>query len=163
MSKKYFFVGVVLVWTTFISACSQTTTMNESTTSSVLKASTTSIPSCNLVCLMSIPSGIRGVMVPKNVEISKTQFGSIKYSSDDLNGKEISRYYMDALAEDGWKFQASEGTNNSDSGTKSLVWCRVNPSVLNLLISVSSPRGNLALDGTDVLIMSDNYDDVPCV
>jgi hypothetical protein len=117
--------------------------------------------SCGVDCQMTKKSGIPGVLIPKNSVMSKTELGSLTYTSPEVSVLEVSRFYMDSLGSAGWKFQPDEGGTN-ETKSKTMVWCRNNPSVLNLLISVSSLADNFQEPGVNVLLMTDTIDDLPC-
>lgn len=146
---------VVSLVTTLV-ACS-----NQEISKNTEKVSVTK-PICGIDCVMTQESGVMGVLLPSDSSSTFTSFGSIKYTSEDLQGSEVSRFYLDSLSEAGWIFQPEQSEVGKESNMRSLVFCRTHPLIMNLLISMNSTNNDFNIPGIEVLIMTDNYDDLPC-
>jgi hypothetical protein len=84
------------------------------------------------------------------------------YKTLSLSAQEISQFYLDSLADREWLSQPIESSTNSTSKTKSMVRRRNIPLIQNLLISVQSTSKSFNEPGASVIIMTDNFDEVPC-
>ena len=133
MSKpKSLYLLAALILT--LAACGPARSKNATT------SSTAKVKSCSDDCLYSKKSSFRGLNWPKDTQRTDATF----QTSSLVSVTQMRNYLLGQMPSSGWKFEPASSFDipESQDGTIQLWFCRTNPNLLSVGVTIGPLKGN---------------------